>query len=178
MTDSLQPHRLQPARLLCPWNSPGKNPGVGSHSLLQGIFLTQGSTPGLPHCREILYHLSHQGNYTSIKNKNKAKFCQKRTEKCTWLMLLFNNQKVLEIWKVGQRDNLIPISKMKEYSSENDRWVISIKVVQAEYAILLLHYNTLPSIRTWSWRELQAHLYLTAQMRKLRCEVLIVLTQR
>ena len=110
--------------------------------------------------------------------KKKTKFCQKRTEKSTiWLMLLFDNKKVLEISKVGQRDNLIPISKMKEYSSENDRWIISIKMVQAEYAILLLHYNTLPSIRTWSWRELQAHLYPTAQMRKLRCKVLIVFTQ-
>ena len=37
------PHGLQPARLLCPWDSPGKNTGVGDHSLLQGIFLTQGS---------------------------------------------------------------------------------------------------------------------------------------
>ena len=46
-----QPHRLQPTRLLCPWNSPGKNTGVGCHSLLQGIFPTQGSNPGLPHCR-------------------------------------------------------------------------------------------------------------------------------
>ena len=47
-------------RLLCPWNSPGKNTGVGSHSLLQRIFLTQGSNLGLPHCRQILYCLSHQ----------------------------------------------------------------------------------------------------------------------
>ena len=43
----LWPHGLYPARLLCPWDSPGKNTGVGSHSLLQGIFLTQGSNPGL-----------------------------------------------------------------------------------------------------------------------------------
>ena len=40
---------------------PGKNTGVGSHPLLQGIFPTQGSSLGLPHCRQILYHLSHQG---------------------------------------------------------------------------------------------------------------------
>ena len=50
-----------PTRLLCPQNSPGKNTGVGSHSLFQGIFLTQGSNPGLLHCRQILYHLSYQG---------------------------------------------------------------------------------------------------------------------
>ena len=44
--DSLRPHGLQPTRLLCPWDSPGKSTGVGCHSLLQGIFLTQGSNSG------------------------------------------------------------------------------------------------------------------------------------
>ena len=42
VSDSLQPHGLYPTRLLCPWDSPGKNTGVGCHCLLQGIFLTQG----------------------------------------------------------------------------------------------------------------------------------------
>ena len=41
-------------------DSPGKNTGVGYHALLQGIFPSQGSNPGLPHCRWILYHLSQQ----------------------------------------------------------------------------------------------------------------------
>ena len=59
---SLQPHGPQPARLLCPCNSPGKNTGVGCHSLLQGIFPTQGLNLGLPHWRQMLYHLSHQGS--------------------------------------------------------------------------------------------------------------------
>ena len=45
-----------------PWNSPGQNVGVGSLSLLQGIFPTQGSKPGLLHCRWVLYLLSHQGS--------------------------------------------------------------------------------------------------------------------
>ena len=62
VSDSLCPRGLQPARLLCPWDSPGKNTGVGCHALLQGIFPTQGSNPGLPHCRQILYQLSHQGS--------------------------------------------------------------------------------------------------------------------
>ena len=43
-------------------DSPGKNTGVGCHTLLQGIFLTQGSNPGLLHCRQILYCLGHQGS--------------------------------------------------------------------------------------------------------------------
>ena len=52
---------LQPYGLYSPWNSQGQNTGVGSLSLLQGVFPTQGSKPGLPHCRRILYHLSHKG---------------------------------------------------------------------------------------------------------------------
>ena len=62
VSDSLQPHGLQPTRLLCPWNFPGKNTGMGCHFLLQGIFPTQGSNPGLPHCRGILYQMSHKGS--------------------------------------------------------------------------------------------------------------------
>ena len=60
MSNSLQPHVLYPWRLLRPWNSPGKNTGVGCHFLLQGIFLTQGLNPGLLYCRQIVYCLSHQ----------------------------------------------------------------------------------------------------------------------
>ena len=47
MCESLQPHGLWPARLLCPWDSPIKNAGVDFHALLQGIFQTQGSNPHL-----------------------------------------------------------------------------------------------------------------------------------
>ena len=43
----------------CPWDFPGKNTGLGSHSVLQGIFPNHGSNLGLLHCRQILYHLSH-----------------------------------------------------------------------------------------------------------------------
>jgi len=56
------------------WNSPGKNAGVGSHSLLQGIFPTQGLNQGLLHYRQILYRLGHQGSptmeyYSALKRK-------------------------------------------------------------------------------------------------------------
>ena len=50
-----------PCGLYSPWNSPGQNTGEGSLSLLQGIFPTQGSNPGLLHCRWILYQLSYEG---------------------------------------------------------------------------------------------------------------------
>ena len=55
VSDSLQQHGLYSS-----WDSPGQNTGVGTLSLLQGIFPTQVSNPGLPHCRRILYHLSHK----------------------------------------------------------------------------------------------------------------------
>ena len=57
MSDRLGNHGLY-----SPWNSPGQNTGVGRLSLLQEIFPTQGSNPGLPHCRQILYQLSHKGS--------------------------------------------------------------------------------------------------------------------
>ena len=60
MSDSLRPPGLYLARLLCPWDSPGKNTGVDSHALLQEIFLTQRSNLGLLHCRQIVYLLSRQ----------------------------------------------------------------------------------------------------------------------
>ena len=75
-------------QLLCPWDFPGKNVGVGCYSLLQGIFLTQGFNLGLLHCRQILYHLTHQGspflglwpNHSSFQSQHlhifKASICK------------------------------------------------------------------------------------------------------
>ena len=57
MSDSLQPHGI-----CSPWNSPDQNTAVGTFSLFQGIFSTPGSNSGLPHCRQILYQLSHKGS--------------------------------------------------------------------------------------------------------------------
>ena len=56
------PQGLQPIRLLRPWDFPGKSAGVDCHFLLQEIFLTQELNSGLPHCRQTLYRLSHQGS--------------------------------------------------------------------------------------------------------------------
>ena len=75
VSDSLWPHGLQ-----SPWDPPGQNTGVGSLSLLQGIFPTQGSNPGSPHCRQILYQLSHKGSpedimLSEIRQSQKDKHC-------------------------------------------------------------------------------------------------------
>ena len=67
-------HGLYPTRLLCPWDSPGKNTGVGCRALFQGIFPTQGSNPSLLHCRQILYQLSYQGSpYNAVCKLNLSK---------------------------------------------------------------------------------------------------------
>ena len=63
-------HGLQPTRLLCPWDFPGKDTGVLCHFLLQGIFLTQGSNPGLLHCRQFLYWLSYEGSTSYLLSED------------------------------------------------------------------------------------------------------------
>ena len=75
MSDSVRPHGLQPPRLLCPWDSPGKNTGVGCCAHLQGIFPTQGSDPGLLllTCtgRWVPYQQCHLGSPKQVLNTNK-----------------------------------------------------------------------------------------------------------
>ena len=68
LPDSLPPHGLQPTKLLCPWNSPGKNTGMGCSFLLQVIFPIKRWNSGLLHCRQILNHLSRQGSPLWISN--------------------------------------------------------------------------------------------------------------
>ena len=62
MKNDMPPSTQDILKTLCPWGSPGKNTGVGSPSLLQGIFPALGLNLGLLYCRQILYHLSHQGS--------------------------------------------------------------------------------------------------------------------
>ena len=95
MSASLQPYRLQPTRLLCPWDFPGKNTGMGCHALLQGIFLTQGSNLcllWLLHCWWILYPVSHRGSptkeYTHVKIQWAVPLISAHITECT---LYFKN---------------------------------------------------------------------------------------
>ena len=68
MSNSLRPHGLWPARLLYLWDFPGKSSGVSCPFLLW-VIPTQGLNPGLPHCRQTLYCLSHQGSPQERKEK-------------------------------------------------------------------------------------------------------------
>ena len=66
VSDSLRPHGLQPARLLCPWNSPGKNTGLGCLFLLQEICWMQGNEPESPALQVDLYQLSHHISFRDL----------------------------------------------------------------------------------------------------------------
>ena len=82
MSDSLWPHGLY-----SPWNSPGRSTGVGSLSLLQGIFPAQGSNPGFSYCRKILHQLNHKGSSSSRLARAERNILR-------------------EIWKAGNETNL------------------------------------------------------------------------
>ena len=90
MSDSLRPQGLY-----SPWNSPGQNTGMGSLSLLQGIFPTQGSNPGLLHCRRILYHLNHKVSLLGLGSLYREFF------KIMNLILLFEFERVQECFFSG-----------------------------------------------------------------------------
>ena len=113
MSDSLWPHGLWPARLLHPWDFPGKNTGVGCQFLLQGIFPTQGLNPCLLHCRWILYQLSSQGTWKIPWNRGAwwAQFMGSQrdrhdrvTKNCQYLMF----RKIVKIYS-GYQYNFSPL---------------------------------------------------------------------
>ena len=96
---------------LHPWEFLGKSTRVGCHFLLQGIFLTQGSNPGLPHCRQMLYHLSHQGspeNYKTLIKEIKDDTNRWRNIPCSWIGRI-NIVKMSILPKAIYRFNAIPI---------------------------------------------------------------------
>ena len=82
VSNSLRPHGLYSPR-----NSPGQNTGVCSLSLLQGIFPTQGLNPGLPHCRQILYQLSHKGSPENQNQKVKRAISMAQSEALIQLLI-------------------------------------------------------------------------------------------
>ena len=69
-----------------PWSSPGKDARAGCHSLLQGIFLTQGLNLSLLHCRWILYHLSYQGSPQKASYNGFITVKFQRTEKKNYVL--------------------------------------------------------------------------------------------
>ena len=146
MSSSLGPHGLWPTRLLCPWNSLGKNTGVGCYSLLQGIFPTQGLNLGFQHCRQSLYHLSHQGSplkafqFSSVQSLSRVQlFVTPRTAARQASLSITNSQRLLNLMSIASvmpsnhltlcRPLLLPLSifpSIRVFSNElvlHTRWL-------------------------------------------------------
>ena len=83
---SVRSNFLSPHGQYSPWISPGQNTGVGSFSLPQRIFPTQGSNPGLPHCRGILYQLSHKESLLNSMDHSKVTMLSYCTTRWPWLL--------------------------------------------------------------------------------------------
>ena len=103
---------LPPTRLLCPRNSPDKNSKVGSHSLLQGIFPTQGLNQGLQHCRQILYHRpTREAHSLRTPPQNECGF---------WMCLISKLQEVignLAYWEMLTLHKCVMCQGQSHYSS-------------------------------------------------------------
>ena len=105
-------------RLLHPWGSAGKSAGVGCHFLLQGIFRTQGSYSGLPHCRQTLYCLSHQGNNDNEAQTEMLEFwvydltwIWGKEGHCRVVILLIGNADPFPVgwWQVRSTDKIVRV---------------------------------------------------------------------
>ena len=132
MSDYLRPHVLY-----TPWNSPGQNTGVGSLSLLQGIFPTQGSNPGLPHYRWILYQLSHKGS-PRILEWVAYPFCSRSSQprNRTWISWIVGG--FLNNWAI--RKAHISQSSFKYSDSSVFFFFLMWTIFKSLYWILLLSF--------------------------------------
>ena len=98
--------------ILCPWDFPGNSLGVDCHFLLQGIFPTQGTNLGLPHCRQMLYCLSHQGSPFVM--------VQKSIWSSTWLVSSWHKAWVLSLQSGGRESFTVVTSPTS--------WLVAIPV--------------------------------------------------
>ena len=173
---TLRSHGLQPARLLCPWDSSGKNAGVGSHFLLQGLFPTQGLNPHLLrplHCRWILYPwITMEAPVSFYSESNWSSFHQGTTEHIYRIKLvdLRNNlEKTLMLggiegrrrrgwqrmrWLDGITNSMgMSLSKLRELLMDREAWLCCDSWVGHDWATEL-------NWTEWNWRNSHGdHIY-------------------
>ena len=183
MTDSLQPHGLYPTSLLCLWDFPGKNTGVGCHFLLHGNIPIQGSNSGLPHYRQTLYHLSHQGSpsgkkaMTNLDNVLKSRDITLPTKVCiikavvfpvamyrceSWTIKKAEHQRTdaFELWcwrrllRVPQTARRSNQSVLKEFNPEYSLERLMLKLKLQYFGHLMQRANSLE--KTLCWERLKA----------------------
>ena len=129
---TLRPHGLQPTRLLRPWDSPGKNTGVGCHFLLQGIFLTQRSNLGLLRCLKLLNPVSHQGSQKYVSANGKIILSNKARKKEKCCNPAFQWPKYLQQFCVNNNDNVFlkPVTLLKTLHTEYIPHVIIFPIMK------------------------------------------------
>ena len=161
ISETLQCH--DPRRFLCLWNSPGKNSGVDCHSLLQGIFPTQGSNPGVLHCRQILYCLNHQGSPLNLQLPLRS---LRRLVKTVTVSLHFQN-----FWT--GRSGLVPrICISNKFPSNFDPVVPSLHFestileLRKQHAEPLFQYNMKGYCSAWQVLNGLKPLVLTVNLKK------------
>ena len=168
--DSLRPHGLY---IYSPWNSPGQNTGVGSCPLLQCIFPTWGSNPGLPHGRWILSHLSHQGSPRAMLAVPQ-RCCGSQASPAhpsdqVWLIL--SNSAQARLFREAQQVSfLIPESRYLVCSFL--RQPLTVTLLSSRVCLLLQPVDSLETgtwvypflcskPRVWPWKELRAHKWIS-----------------
>ena len=154
VSKSLQPHGLYATRLLCPWNFPGKSTGVGCHFLLQDIFPTQGLNPGLPHCRQTFYHLSHQRS--QLWRRWYFSSGWKEDRKSEWVVE--ESQRDLEAWvtrlyEVGCLHKLIYDLKWGQIT----QFKVNLHILDLEHAWFSVPQSLLENKLSAEWQVL--HIY-------------------
>ena len=137
MSDSAT-HGLWPTRFLCPWNSPSKNTAVGSHSLLPGIFQTQGLNPGLLHCGWILYHLSHQGSSRILKWVVYP-FSRRSSWPRIWNVVSCTTGRFLTSWATRESVNIISLTKCTSLHKLPISWAFSHSCLTSSDGGIRLH---------------------------------------
>ena len=118
LSDSLQPHGLY-----SPWKCPGQNTGVGSLSLVQGIFSIQGSNPGLLHCRWILYQLGHKGSPFNQAFSPNFKLIENRRleEQIKWQHEDNKHRKWSRLWNILEDSWQQPVKGLKSKKQLEDQ---------------------------------------------------------
>ena len=131
-------------------DSPGKNPGAGCHALLQGIFATQGSNPGLLHCRQILYCLSHQGS-PRILEWVAYPFSRGTSRPRTWTRVSCIAGGFFTSWATQEAQNLklLPLS-FKTNFSETEKHLPVFNMGFHPLLVILLCPLTAPSLSWFS----------------------------